>query len=186
MVLLFLHSCRLLTFYSALGSRTVTSLTHLSDFEYWIFPGWWKLPLMQIASWISLYGLFHDLSSLCIRPNLNYPISFPSQFLNGPYCCLLSLFLLVLRFISDTMDYRIHFSSASDLSLSSQFALGDADQGVDIQTKSSTTRFIISTNNTIIFWRSKRQAIIVLSTGKAEYVPFSRFGWYLVSWHIER
>ena len=52
-------------------------------------------------------------------------------------------------------------------------AFVDADWAGDKGNRNYTTGFIINFNNTPVFWRSKKQTIVALSSGEAEYVAIS-------------
>ncbi len=56
---------------------------------------------------------------------------------------------------------------------SSLVAAVDADWGGDKHTRRSTTGYVVTVNGSPIFWKSKRQTVIALSSADSEYVALS-------------
>ena len=52
-------------------------------------------------------------------------------------------------------------------------AFSDADWAGDVNTRRSTTGYVVMLNNGAIAWRSKRQVTVALSTTEAEYMALA-------------
>lgn len=109
----------------------------------------------------------------CTRPDLTFSVSVLARQLHNPSARHLAQVKRVLRYISGTLDYGLFFPSAGNLSAVSLRAAVDADWGGDKETRRSTTGFVIAVNCAPVMWRSKRQSVITLSSGEAEYVALS-------------
>nr|QCC62382.1 RNase H [Digenea simplex] len=78
----------------------------------------------------------------------------------------------VVRYLSGTASKSIIFASGS---INSQplTAYADADWAGCHETRRSTTGIVIKVNIAPIYWTSKRQSIITLSSAEAEYIALS-------------
>lgn len=121
----------------------------------------------------------------CTRPDISYAVSVLSRNLHCPTHRHLLHAKRLLRYISGTRTHGLFFPSDSQQTQlhaatshafqSPMHAAVDADWGGDQDTRRSTTGFIIAINAAPIFWRSKRQSLITLSSGESEYVALSTY-----------
>ena len=109
----------------------------------------------------------------CTRHDISFAISALSRHLHDPSFRHLLQAKRVLRYISGTLDLGIHSQSGSPLTPDSLGAYLSADCGGDIETRKSTTGFVITVNLTPVFWRSARQQLVTLSSAESEYVALS-------------
>lgn len=106
------------------------------------------------------------------RPDLSFCVSYFSQFQNS-YCDEHWNHLKhVLRYLKLTENYCLKFTKCnnSDVNLVSYV---DADFANDPIDRKSTTGFIIKLNNNVIYWKSKKQNIVSLSSAESEYIALS-------------
>lgn len=73
----------------------------------------------------------------------------------------------LLRYLKGTCDYQLLYRKADEDSIR---AFVDSDFANDIVDRKSTTGFLIQVFGNTIFWNSKKQGIVSLSTCEAEYV----------------
>lgn len=107
------------------------------------------------------------------RPDLSFAIGCLARSLHAPSSRHLSLAKRILRYIKQTMHYGLRFPVGKPILPSSLRAAVDADWGGCTQSRKSTTGYIFAVNGSPIFWKSKLQTIVALSSGEAEYVAIS-------------
>ncbi|XP_062539030.1 uncharacterized protein LOC134207326 [Armigeres subalbatus] len=76
----------------------------------------------------------------------------------------------VLRYLKGTKDYRLQLGRNLDEPLA---GYADADWAGDMDSRRSTTGFVLSFGGGVVSWTSRRQASVTLSSMEAEYVALS-------------
>ena len=114
----------------------------------------------------------------CTRPDLSFSVSALARHMHMPTERHLRDAKRVLRYLAGTIDMGLFYPShpitiGQGAAISSLHAAVDADWGGDPVTRRSTTGFLIAINGAPIYWRSKRQTLVTLSSGEAEYVALS-------------
>lgn len=111
----------------------------------------------------------------CTRPDLAFSASQLSQHLERPGMEHWSAFKRVLRYLKQTSQYCITYRGSSTNSLSGNLthqlpgAYADADWAGDKVTRRSTSGYVFTMFGGAVSWRSKKQAVVSLSTTEAEY-----------------
>ena len=108
-------------------------------------------------------------AAIATRPDIMCAVGQPSQFNSKPSSRHLNAAKRVLRYLKGTSTLGITYRKPP-MKLS---ALSDADWAGDVNTRRSTTRYVVMLNNGAIAWRSKRQVTVALSTTEAEYVALA-------------
>jgi hypothetical protein len=103
------------------------------------------------------------------RPDIMCAVGQLSQFLNSPSSKHMSAAKRVLRYLQGTLTLGITYSPPP-LRLQ---GYSDADWGGDMDTRRSTTGYIVMINNGAIAWKSRRQPTVALSTMEAEYMALT-------------
>lgn len=119
----------------------------------------------------SLIGVISYLA-ICTRPDISFAISVLARQLHAPAQRHLLLAKRVVRYIAGTADKTI-FYPKNPKNSEPLTAYADADWGGCRETRRSTTGIIIKINSAPIYWASKRQSLVTLSTSEAEYVALS-------------
>lgn len=114
-------------------------------------------------------------AAICSRPDLCHSVSTLSRHLHAPTARHLILAKRVVRYVAGTIDLQIFFPSSSTSS-HPLTGYADADWAGCHETRRSTTGVVISVNSAPIYWASKRQSLVTLSSGEAEYVALSAAG----------
>ncbi|CAL2245419.1 unnamed protein product [Prunus armeniaca] len=120
-------------------------------------------PLTDPTLYRSLVGALQYLTFT--RPDLSYSINTVCQYMTTPTEAHFDLVKRILRYIQGTIQYGIHFTTGPwHLQ-----AYSDADWAGDLNTRRSTTGFVIFLGNNPISWQSKKQGSVSRSSTEAEY-----------------
>jgi hypothetical protein len=100
------------------------------------------------------------------RPDICYAVSTVARYMDSPQTPHLQAAKRILRYLQGTADFGLFFSSDN----SEQFhTYTDADWGRDIDTRRSTSGILHKLGTASIFWTSKLQPTVSLSSTEAEY-----------------
>ena len=102
--------------------------------------------------------------AICTRPDIIYAVSKAARKSKEPNLEDWDNVIRILRYLKGTINYGINFSRNPDVK-----AFVDADYAGDLETRRSTTGFLITIGNTPTSWCSKLQHCISTSTAEAEY-----------------
>jgi len=106
--------------------------------------------------------------SICTRPDIIYPVSKAAQKSKDPNLEDWQNVLKIIKYLKGTIKYGISFSRNPNISV-----FTDADYAGDIETRRSTTGFVILIGNSPTSWCSKLQRCISTSTAESEYYSLS-------------
>ena len=108
-------------------------------------------------------------AAIATRPDIMCAVGQPSQFNSKPSSRHLNAAKRVLRYLKGTSTRGITYRKPP----MKRSVLSDADWAGDVNTRRSTTRYVVMLNNGAIAWRSKRQVTVALSTTEAEYMALT-------------
>lgn len=111
--------------------------------------------------------------AICTRPDISFAVSILSRQLHAPSKRHLVLAKRVVRYVSGTVDKKI-FYPRSNVNSEPLMAYTDADWAGCNDTRRSTTGILIKINSAPVYWTSKRQSLVMLSSAEAEYVSLSQ------------
>lgn len=100
------------------------------------------------------------------RPDISYSVGCVARYMEQPEENHLQAAKRILRYLKGTIYHGLHFSSDNDLHY---HAYEDADWGRDADTKRSTSGILHKLGNSCVFWSSKLQPTVSLSSTEAEY-----------------
>ncbi|XP_062119585.1 uncharacterized mitochondrial protein AtMg00810-like [Humulus lupulus] len=100
------------------------------------------------------------------RPEITYAVNRVSQFMQNPLQSHFKVVKKILRYLKGTLDYGLHLSRSSQLSLT---AFCDADWASDPDDRRSTTGFCIFLGANLVSWASKKQRTVSRSSTESEY-----------------
>jgi hypothetical protein len=92
------------------------------------------------------------------RPDICYAVSALSQFMSSS------------KHIKGTQDYGLRYTLGGGVLLHGFF---DSNWARSVQNRKSTSRFCFSMGSAMVFWLSRKQGLVTLSTTEAEYVSAS-------------
>jgi len=108
------------------------------------------------------------LLHLCVtRPDLNYAVGQVAKYSSNPDQSHINAVKRIFAYVRGTANYGICFGSNKDDCL---IAFCDADYAGDIDTRRSTTGYVVMLNGGPVTWGSRQQQCVSLSTTEAEYV----------------
>lgn len=108
---------------------------------------------------------------LSTRPDLAFMISTLSKYASAPTPEHLSAAKRVLRYLKETMDTALTYSSRHFETLLEGYS--DSDWAGDRDDRKSTSGYVYTLGGTAISWKSKKQAVVALSSTEAEYIGTS-------------
>src|SRR5271169_1504954 len=108
-------------------------------------------------------------AAIATRPDIMCTVGQLSQFNSDPSSKHLLAANRVLRYLKGTLTLGIKYRKPP-VKLT---GLTDADWAGDVNTRRSTTGYVVMLNNGAIAWRSKRQVTVALSTTEAEYMALA-------------
>jgi hypothetical protein len=106
---------------------------------------------------------------MCTRPDISFVVRMVSRYQANRGQSHWKAVKKILRYLKCTADYSLCFQG-ENLQL---MGYVDADRGGDLDERKSTSGYVFLLNNGVIFWSSKKQSCISLSTMEAEFVAFS-------------
>ena len=104
------------------------------------------------------------------RPDLAFPVIKMSQFSANPSEEHLKRALYIVRYLASSKSQALMFNGSTKLGI---IAFSDADWAMDMETRKSTTGYVIFLADGPISWVSRRQKTLSLSSTEAEYKAMS-------------
>jgi len=104
--------------------------------------------------------------ALNTRPDISYAVGVLARFNTNPIFRACKALIRVLLYLKATPTVGIKFSG-TDLNL---FAFSDADWAGDLDSRRSTTGYVVYAAGGPIAWQSKLQTTVAVSTMEAEYM----------------
>lgn len=109
-------------------------------------------------------------ASLSTRPDISYSVNVLSRYCSEPRKAHWNFLKNIVRYLIGKEDYGLINKRGKEISLS---CYTDSDHGGCIDTRRSTSGWIILLNSTPIIWKSSRQATTTTSTCESEFVSCS-------------
>src|SRR5881275_1429348 len=137
---------------------TSVKLTKATDVE----------PLANSNEYASIVGGL--MFAACVtRPDIMCAVGQLSQFLNKPTSKHLLAAKRILRYLKGTLNLGIHYGHPA----TPLVGFLDADWAGNLDTRRSTTGYVVMLNNGAVAWRSQYQAMVALSTMEVEYMALT-------------
>jgi len=114
----------------------------------------------------SLIGSLLYLSN-CTRPDITFAVNKLSSYNANPTELHWKCAKRILNYLKKTKDYGTRFTKSTYFEIN---GYSDADWANDLDTRRSTTGYLISINLNPVSWNSKRQSTVATSTAEAEYM----------------
>jgi hypothetical protein len=107
------------------------------------------------------------------RPDIAFAVSELSRFVSDPGSVHMQAAKRVLRYLKGTKDLSLKYSRPADGSLNLLWGYVDSDWAGCVDTRKSTTGYVLMLNGAAIAWKSKRQNVVALSSAEAEFMAAS-------------
>lgn len=129
---------------------------------------------MKDKNYRSIIGSLQYLS-VATRPDITQAVSKLSRYLQNPGIKMWKAALRVLQYLKGTIHYGITYTKQGKQSIVPYVDNGmkpmcDADLAGDIDTRRSTTGYVVLMSGGAISWGSKLQTVVAHSTTEAEYL----------------
>ncbi|KAG1665046.1 hypothetical protein FOA52_003222 [Chlamydomonas sp. UWO 241] len=123
--------------------------------------------LLGTSQFAELVGSLLYLSN-CTRPGITYAVNKLSRYTSCSTPQHMQAALGVLRYLSGTAGLDLLYGRSADGSKPVK-GYGDADYAGCVDTRRSTTGFVVTYNGTAVSWKSTTQQTVSRSTTEAEY-----------------
>lgn len=100
------------------------------------------------------------------RPDIAFVVNYACQFMATPTDAHYYLMKRILRYLQGTTKCDLTYSASTKLELS---AFSDADWASDVNTRRSTTRYVVFLGNNPVSWQLKKQGGVSRNSTEAEY-----------------
>ena len=107
------------------------------------------------------------------RPDIAFAVSELSRFVSDPGSTHLQAAKRVLRYLKGTQDLGLKYTRPSSDLLNQLWGCVDSDWAGCVDTRKSTTGYVLMLNGAAISWKSKRQNVVALSSAEAEFMAAS-------------
>jgi len=116
----------------------------------------------------SLIGALMYLA-VSTRPDIIHAASKLAQFNSNPMAEHMTAAKHVLRYLSKTMDWKLHYQQTGEL----LNGYVDADWGSNLVDRKSYSGYVYVLASGAISWESRKQSLVALSSTEAEYISLS-------------
>ncbi len=107
------------------------------------------------------------------RPDISFAVSELSRFVSDPGVNHFQAAKRVLRYLKGTRDLGLKYSRPEGGKLNQLWGYVDSDWAGCLDTRKSTTGYVLMFNGAAISWKSKRQNVVALSSAEAEFMAAS-------------
>lgn len=125
-------------------------------------------PKVDATLYRSLAGSLMYLTTT--RPDIMYAVSLISRFMQDPHESHWRVAKRILRYVSGTHNFGIHYSPTKQFEL---VGYTNSDWAGSVDDRKSTSGYVFSLGSGVVSWSSKKQATVALSSAEAEYMVAS-------------
>ena len=103
---------------------------------------------------------------VCTRPDIAHAVGVVSRFLSNPGREHWDAVKWIMRYLRGTSDLRLTFGSGKPVLV----GYTDSDMAGDVDSRKSTSGYLITFSGGAVSWQSRLQKCVALSTTEAEYI----------------
>ncbi|KAJ4718977.1 Retrovirus-related Pol polyprotein from transposon TNT 1-94 [Melia azedarach] len=103
---------------------------------------------------------------ICTRPDIAHAVGVVSRFLSNPGREHWNAVKWIMRYLRGTSNFKLTFGSGKPLLV----GYTDSDMAGDVDTRKSTTGYLMTLSGGAVAWQSRLQKCVVLSTTEAEFI----------------
>ena len=101
----------------------------------------------------------------CSRPDISFAVNNAARYCESPTISDWNKIVNIFKYLNYSINYKITYDGSGDI-----IAFSDADFGGDKIDRKSTSGNIICMGSKPIYWASKKQKSVALSTAEAEFI----------------
>jgi hypothetical protein len=121
-------------------------------------------------------------AALGTRPDISFAVGKLAQYSSDPRKVHRDAADQIIRYLARTISYGLTYHQSNDeLDIT---GYSDADWGGCLDTRRSTSAFIVMMSGSLVHWRSRKQDCVTCSTCEAEYVAASDLSREMISWRM--
>ncbi|KAJ4728518.1 Retrovirus-related Pol polyprotein from transposon TNT 1-94 [Melia azedarach] len=103
---------------------------------------------------------------VCTRPDIAHAVGVVSRFLSNPRREHWNAVKWIMRYLRGTSNFKLTFGSGKPLLV----GYTDSDMAGDVDTRKSTTGYLMTLSGGAVAWQSRLQKCVALSTTEAEFI----------------
>lgn len=126
-----------------------------------------KLDMTKVPYASAVGSLMYAM--VCTRPDIAHAVGTVSRFLSNPGREHWNAVKWILRYLKGTSDLKLCFGGEKPI----LFGYCDSDMAGDIDSRKSTSGYLIKLAGGAISWQSKLQRCVALSTTEAEFIAIT-------------
>jgi hypothetical protein len=107
------------------------------------------------------------------RPDISFAVSELSRFVSDPGLVHMQAAKRVIRYLKGTKELKLRYSRPEGVKINQLWGYVDSDWAGCIDTRKSTTGYLLMFNGAAVSWKSKRQNVVALSSAEAEFMAAS-------------
>lgn len=143
----------------------------LSNYEKVVLSGQHKVVSTENkCRYMQMVGSLNYIATVT-RPDISYAVGVLARFMNEPTEHLLKAATRVMKYLATTAEHSLVFRKTNAGPMLSAFS--DSDYANDEGPRRSTTGSVVMFNGGCVFWRSKRQPIVSVSSTEAEMIALT-------------
>lgn len=108
--------------------------------------------------------------STTTRPDISYSVAVISRYLENPSKIHIEAAKRIVKYLKGTQNYGLIYERKKREEKHELMAYSDADYAGDVNSRKSTSGYVLLVDNCLVIWGTERQRSVSLSTTESEYI----------------